>query len=101
MALFRRRAENEGFFKMVSHAQRNRMDDQRCDLGQNETPSGKSTIIERNKSSHERPINELLDLLADKQGQRLDDQRVTCDNLPGLQLSKCSMQSTDAEIETE
>ncbi|XP_041032869.1 uncharacterized protein LOC121271173 [Carcharodon carcharias] len=93
-------AENEGFFDMVSHAQSNRMDDQRCNLGRNETPSKKS-IIDINKSNCERPINELLDLLADKQGQRLDDQRVTCDNLPGLQMSECYTRSTDKDIEAE
>ncbi|XP_072347057.1 G-protein-signaling modulator 2-like [Scyliorhinus torazame] len=90
-------AENEGFFNMVSHAQRNRMDDQRCNLGRNETPSKKS-IIDTNKTNCERPINELLELLADKQGQRLDDQRVTCDNLPGLQLAECCLQSADEAV---
>ncbi|XP_051898179.1 Purkinje cell protein 2-like isoform X2 [Pristis pectinata] len=94
-------AENEGFFNMLSHVQRNRMDDQRCILGDNEVPSNKSTLIEASDSSSDRPINELLDMLADKQGQRLDDQRVTCDNLPGLQLSECYMQSTDKEPEIE
>ncbi|XP_048377982.1 G-protein-signaling modulator 2 [Stegostoma tigrinum] len=93
-------AENEGFFNMVSHAQRNRMDDQRCNLGWNETPAKKS-ILDPNKSDCERPINELLDMLADKQGQRLDDQRVTCDNLPGLQLSECYIQATCEEVEAE
>ncbi|GCC31863.1 Purkinje cell protein 2 homolog [Chiloscyllium plagiosum] len=91
-------AENEGFFNMVSHVQRNRMDDQRCNLGWNETPS-KKPIFDASKTNCERPVNELLDMLADKQGQRLDDQRVTCDNLPGLQLSECYIQATCEEIE--
>ncbi|XP_069779024.1 Purkinje cell protein 2 homolog [Narcine bancroftii] len=94
-------AENEGFFNMLSHVQRNRMDDQRCQLQDNGAPSNKSTLIKASDSSSHRPINELLDMLADKQGQRLDDQRVTCNNLPGLQLSKCYMQSTDEETEVE
>ncbi|XP_032868087.1 Purkinje cell protein 2 homolog [Amblyraja radiata] len=93
--------ENEGFFNMLSHVQRNRMDDQRCDLRESGTPSHRSTLIEACDSSSDRPINELLDMLADKQGQRLDDQRVACDNLPGLQLSTCCLPSTDEETENE
>ncbi|XP_059846867.1 Purkinje cell protein 2 homolog [Hypanus sabinus] len=94
-------AENEGFFNMLSHIQRNRMDDQRCNLSNSEMPSNKSTLIAASDSSSDRPINELLDMLADKQGQRLDDQRVTCDNLPGLQLSECFIRSTVEETSPE
>ncbi|XP_078285596.1 G-protein-signaling modulator 2 isoform X2 [Rhinoraja longicauda] len=93
--------EHEGFIDMLSHVQMNRMDDQRCDLRQSETTSHKPTLIKACDDCSDRPINELLDMLADKQGQRLDDQRMSCDNLPGLQLSNCCLLSTDEETEIE
>ncbi|KAM4740122.1 G-protein-signaling modulator 2-like isoform 2-T2 [Anableps anableps] len=88
------------FFDLLSRFQGNRMDDQRCTLdGQSSSsaqPSPPSTLPVAEKkciSKHETPSQDLghfLELLASSQAHRLDDQRVSLNQLPGLRLSSCN-----------
>uniref|UniRef100_A0A673B2W5 Uncharacterized protein n=1 Tax=Sphaeramia orbicularis TaxID=375764 RepID=A0A673B2W5_9TELE len=77
-------AEQEDFFKKISHAQQRRMDDQRCAL--TISPSPKSTP---KHEPTEKPLTKdseaFFNLLANSQGHRLDDQRVSLPTLPGIQ----------------
>ncbi|XP_016526354.1 G-protein-signaling modulator 2-like isoform X1 [Poecilia formosa] len=88
------------FFDLLSRFQGNRMDDQRCTLdGLNRSsaqPSPTSSLPvaeEKCISKHETPSQDpghFLELLASSQAHRLDDQRVSLNQLPGLRLSSCN-----------
>ncbi|XP_073449037.1 G-protein-signaling modulator 2 isoform X1 [Aquarana catesbeiana] len=88
---------DEGFFDLLSRFQSNRMDDQRCSLqGKNilsvptatcSTPpkSMRKSLSASVVSPH---TDEFLDLLASSQSRRLDDQRASFSNLPGLRINQ-------------
>uniref|UniRef100_A0A665WAF3 Uncharacterized protein n=1 Tax=Echeneis naucrates TaxID=173247 RepID=A0A665WAF3_ECHNA len=60
--------EQEQFFKMISHAQGGRMDEQRCSL----------------QPSRSTEADTFFNIIASSQGRRLDDQRVSLPTLPGI-----------------
>ncbi|XP_030640531.1 G-protein-signaling modulator 1b [Chanos chanos] len=87
-------SDEDCFFDLLSKIQSSRMDDQRCHL--DEPANG-----ENGRSAEESPLNdmldpslmaspqteELFDLIASSQSRRLDDQRVSVSNLPGLRIT--------------
>lgn len=101
----------DGFFDLLSRFQGNRMDDQRCTLdGQSPSstqPSPSSTLPiaeEKCISKHETPSQDpghFLELLASSQARRLDDQRVSLNQFPGLRLSSCNPPHTPSASSTE
>uniref|UniRef100_A0A3B5QWG4 G-protein-signaling modulator 2-like n=1 Tax=Xiphophorus maculatus TaxID=8083 RepID=A0A3B5QWG4_XIPMA len=87
------------FFDLLSRFQGNRMDDQRCTLdGLNRSsaqpsPTSSLPVAEEKCECHETPSQDpghFLELLASSQAHRLDDQRVSLNQLPGLRLSICN-----------
>ncbi|KAM9326446.1 G-protein-signaling modulator 2 [Gastrophryne carolinensis] len=88
---------DEGFFDLLSRFQSNRMDDQRCSLqGRNlftvstaarSTPprSMRKSLSASAVSPH---TDAFLDLIASSQSRRLDDQRASFGNLPGLRMNQ-------------
>ncbi|XP_061459644.1 G-protein-signaling modulator 1 isoform X2 [Rhineura floridana] len=88
----------ECFFDLLSKFQSNRMDDQRCPLEEGQkgaeedarTSEPVPTLGERvsQSSSMASPqTEELFDLIASSQSRRLDDQRASVGNLPGLRIT--------------
>ncbi|XP_064416061.1 G-protein-signaling modulator 2 isoform X2 [Latimeria chalumnae] len=93
---------DEGFFDLLSRFQSNRMDDQRCPLLSEQdrlaVAAVSSTPPNRVRKSHSASVvsphtDEFLDLLASSQSRRLDDQRASFGNLPGLRLNQHNGQS--------
>ncbi|XP_074455465.1 G-protein-signaling modulator 2 isoform X4 [Larus michahellis] len=94
---------DEGFFDLLSRFQSNRMDDQRCYFQEKNRFSAASvatsstppkTMRKSFSTSVVSPhTDEFLDLLASSQSRRLDDQRASFSNLPGLRLNQHSRQS--------
>nr|XP_060630572.1 G-protein-signaling modulator 2 isoform X2 [Anolis sagrei ordinatus] len=91
---------DEGFFDLLSRFQSNRMDDQRYCFqdGKRLTAAGSSTPSRTLKKSFSTPMvsphtDEFLDLLVSSQSRRLDDQRASASNLPGLRLNQHNSQS--------
>uniref|UniRef100_A0A8C0XU96 G-protein-signaling modulator 2 n=1 Tax=Castor canadensis TaxID=51338 RepID=A0A8C0XU96_CASCN len=92
---------DEGFLDLLSRFQSNRMDDQRCCLQENTchaastaTASTPPKMLKTPSVSVVSPnTDEFLDLLASSQSRRLDDQRASFSNLPGLRLTKNNSQS--------
>ncbi|XP_060630573.2 G-protein-signaling modulator 2 isoform X3 [Anolis sagrei] len=91
---------DEGFFDLLSRFQSNRMDDQRYCFqdGKRLTATGSSTPSRTLKKSFSTPMvsphtDEFLDLLVSSQSRRLDDQRASASNLPGLRLNQHNSQS--------
>ncbi|XP_010561729.1 G-protein-signaling modulator 2 isoform X4 [Haliaeetus albicilla] len=94
---------DEGFFDLLSRFQSNRMDDQRCYFQEKNRLSAASVAT---SSTPPKPMrksfstsvvsphtDEFLDLLACSQSRRLDDQRASFSNLPGLRLNQHNSQS--------
>ncbi|XP_061201980.1 G-protein-signaling modulator 2 isoform X4 [Neopsephotus bourkii] len=89
---------DEGFFDLLSRFQSNRMDDQRCYFQEKNRFSAASvatsstppkTMRKSFSTSVVSPhTDEFLDLLASSQSRRLDDQRASFSNLPGLRLNQ-------------
>nr|DBA18189.1 TPA: hypothetical protein GDO54_016467 [Pyxicephalus adspersus] len=88
---------DEGFFDLLSRFQSNRMDDQRCSLQgknfQNVPTDACSTPQKSMRKSLSASVvsphtDEFLDLLASSQSRRLDDQRASFGNLPGLRINQ-------------
>ncbi|XP_036308507.1 G-protein-signaling modulator 2 isoform X3 [Pipistrellus kuhlii] len=86
----------EGFFDLLSRFQSNRMDDQRCCLRDKTCGTASGTAPSTPPRGKLRPLSvsvvspntdEFLDLLASSQSRRLDDQRASVSNLPGLRLT--------------
>nr|XP_020465929.1 Purkinje cell protein 2 homolog isoform X2 [Monopterus albus] len=76
-------AEQELFLKMISHAQRGRMEEQRCFL----QPSRSTPATPTHNGSTVLPGAEadaFFKMIASSQARRLDDQRVSLPNLPGI-----------------
>ncbi|KAM9283504.1 G-protein-signaling modulator 2 isoform 3-T5 [Morus bassanus] len=94
---------DEGFFDLLSRFQSNRMDDQRCYFQEKNRFSAASvatsstppkTMRKSFSTSLVSPhTDEFLDLLASSQSRRLDDQRASFSNLPGLRLNQHNSQS--------
>ncbi|MGH0139531.1 UNVERIFIED_CONTAM: hypothetical protein FKN15_022120 [Acipenser sinensis] len=94
---------DEGFFDLLSRFQSNRMDDQRCSIddGQSRlsvpeavTPTPPRTMHKSHSASVVSPhTNQFLDLVASSQSRRLDDQRASVGNFPGLRLNQQNSQS--------
>uniref|UniRef100_A0A8C1V3Y1 G protein signaling modulator 2, like n=1 Tax=Cyprinus carpio TaxID=7962 RepID=A0A8C1V3Y1_CYPCA len=91
---------DDSFFDLLSRFQGNRMDDQRCSLQDGlsrvpapsvpcETPpvALKKSISASGAEASAQP-GHLLDLLANSQSRRLDEQRASVDSLPGLRLDQ-------------
>lgn len=91
---------DDGFFDLLSRFQGSRMDDQRCSLEDGisrvpapsfprETPS---VALRKPTSASEAEASaqpgHFLDLLASSQSRRLDEQRASVSNLPGLRLDQ-------------
>nr|XP_054354364.1 G-protein-signaling modulator 2 isoform X4 [Pongo pygmaeus] len=89
---------DEGFFDLLSRFQSNRMDDQRCCLQEKNCHTASTTSSTPPKMMLKTPsvpvvspnTDEFLDLLASSQSRRLDDQRASFSNLPGLRLTQNS-----------
>ncbi|XP_042635495.1 G-protein-signaling modulator 2 isoform X3 [Catharus ustulatus] len=91
---------DEGFFDLLSRFQSNRMDDQRCCFQEKNRLSAASvatsstppkTMIKSFSTSVVSPhTDEFLELLASSQSRRLDDQRASFSELPGLRLRQRS-----------
>ncbi|XP_049924798.1 mediator of DNA damage checkpoint protein 1 isoform X2 [Epinephelus moara] len=89
-------AEQEEFFSLMTHFQRERMDEQRCVLNVSPqcTPKHKPSETTEPKG----PDSEkFFSMLASSQGRRLDDQRVSLPSLPGIQNGGSTSTSTAAE----
>ncbi|XP_078472165.1 G-protein-signaling modulator 2-like isoform X1 [Lampetra fluviatilis] len=91
--------DDDGFFDLLSRFQGNRMDDQRCSLGpdynggEGAGARGPSTPPLADRRAGARALvaspqtEEFLDLLACSQSRRIDDQRASVSDLPGLRLT--------------
>ncbi|XP_040271816.1 Purkinje cell protein 2 homolog [Bufo bufo] len=66
--------EQEGFFNLLTHVQGARMDEQRCNI---QIVHSKGDQDDKNSSQVTPPpeMNHLMDMLAQSQSRRLDDQR--------------------------
>ncbi|XP_050817391.1 G-protein-signaling modulator 2 isoform X5 [Gopherus flavomarginatus] len=92
---------DEGFFDLLSRFQSNRMDDQRCcfqEKSRMTAAAASSTPPKTMRKSFSTSMvsphtDEFLDLLASSQSRRLDDQRASFSNLPGLRLNQHNSQS--------
>ncbi|XP_017200995.1 G-protein-signaling modulator 2 isoform X3 [Oryctolagus cuniculus] len=101
---------DEGFFDLLSRFQSNRMDDQRCCLqDKNCHTSSAAASSTPPKMMQKTPsvsvvspnTDEFLDLLASSQSRRLDDQRASFSNLPGLRLTQSNTQSVLDRLRTK
>ncbi|XP_040854820.1 G-protein-signaling modulator 2 isoform X2 [Ochotona curzoniae] len=91
---------DEGFFDLLSRFQSNRMDDQRCCLQAKNCHTSAAAATTTPKVQKTPPVSvvspntdEFLDLLASSQSRRLDDQRASFSNLPGLRLTQSNTRS--------
>uniref|UniRef100_A0A8I5P3Z8 G protein signaling modulator 2 n=1 Tax=Papio anubis TaxID=9555 RepID=A0A8I5P3Z8_PAPAN len=100
---------DEGFFDLLSRFQSNRMDDQRCCLQEKNSHTASTTTSSTPpKMMLKTPsvpvvspnTDEFLDLLASSQSRRLDDQRASFSNLPGLRLTQNNSQSVLSHLMT-
>ncbi|XP_048469443.1 G-protein-signaling modulator 1b isoform X1 [Rhincodon typus] len=96
MKVNRDTSDEECFFDLLSRFQSNRMDDQRCTFEerQNGTAGSTSPPVSplRDRISQASLIaspqtEEFFDLIASSQSRRLDDQRASVGNLPGLRIT--------------
>ncbi|XP_074044424.1 G-protein-signaling modulator 2 isoform X2 [Macrotis lagotis] len=93
---------DEGFFDLLSRFQSNRMDDQRCYFKDKSCHPAAATTSSTPPKTKRKSLSvsvvsphtdEFLDLLASSQSRRLDDQRASFSNLPGLRLTHNNNQS--------
>ncbi|KAF7202723.1 G-protein-signaling modulator 2 [Nothobranchius furzeri] len=101
----------DSFFDLLSRFQGSRMDDQRCTLDvlshPSAHPSPSSTLpVAEGKSTSEgkapsQDPGHFLELLASSQARRLDDQRASLSQFPGLRLSTCSPPHTPSTSSTD
>ncbi|KAG5279247.1 hypothetical protein AALO_G00075690 [Alosa alosa] len=90
----------EQLFSMVSHSQRGRMEEQRCDLQRtNRTPPASNNS---NTNHLAQNPDDFFKMVASSQSRRLDDQRVCMRSLPGIQPpSGCSQPNKKVVTPTE
>ncbi|XP_043913981.1 G-protein-signaling modulator 1 isoform X1 [Protopterus annectens] len=92
-------SNEECFFDLLSKFQSNRMDDQRCTLEEQNGATGNmptpvSPLEDRKSHSSlmaSPQTEEFFDLIASSQSRRLDDQRASVGNLPGLRITQNNM----------
>ncbi|XP_063288947.1 G-protein-signaling modulator 1 isoform X1 [Pelobates fuscus] len=93
-------SDEECFFDLLSKFQSNRMDDQRCTLEESQSevtadPAMPIAALEDRISASSLMASpqteEFFDLIASSQSRRLDDQRASVGNLPGLRLTHNNM----------
>ncbi|XP_072286871.1 G-protein-signaling modulator 1 isoform X3 [Pyxicephalus adspersus] len=93
-------SDEECFFDLLSKFQSNRMDDQRCTLEDNQSAGTDTTAspvpalddrISASSLMASPQTEEFFDLIASSQSRRLDDQRASVGNLPGLRLTHNNM----------
>ncbi|KAI3359184.1 hypothetical protein L3Q82_002709 [Scortum barcoo] len=81
-------AEQENFFKMISHAQSGRMDEQRCSLQPSRstpaTPTRNGSALNTQGTDTGADADAFFKILSSSQARRLDDQRVALPTLPGI-----------------
>ncbi|MBN3283209.1 GPSM1 protein, partial [Polyodon spathula] len=89
--------DEECFFDLLSKFQSNRMDDQRCPLDEQQNGvEGASSTLASSLDDRIAPSSlmtspqteEFFDLIASSQSRRLDDQRASINNLPGLRITQ-------------
>ncbi|KAM9438522.1 G-protein-signaling modulator 1-like isoform 2-T2 [Salvelinus alpinus] len=89
-------SDEDCFFDLLSKFQSSRMDDQRCHLDDPNMENGENGENEGAVSLNEMldpalitspQTEELFDLIVSSQSRRLDDQRVSVSNLPGLRIT--------------
>ncbi|XP_063000735.1 G-protein-signaling modulator 1 isoform X1 [Elgaria multicarinata webbii] len=89
-------SDEECFFDLLSKFQSNRMDDQRCTLEETQKESEDAAAtpvpaleerLSQSSSMASPQTEELFDLIASSQSRRLDDQRASVGNLPGLRIT--------------
>ncbi|KAJ8270296.1 hypothetical protein GJAV_G00112660 [Gymnothorax javanicus] len=92
---------DEGFFDLLSRFQSN-MDDQRCSiqdlksrLSTPSSPSAPAKAMRKSQSDSAGPPgrDQLLNMVANSQSRRLDDQRTSGGSFPGLRLNQQNSQS--------
>ncbi|XP_039220103.1 G-protein-signaling modulator 1 isoform X4 [Crotalus tigris] len=90
----RSQSNEDCFFDLLSKFQSSRMDDQRCTLEDSQRESDEAAAMpvpaleETQTQSMASPqTEELFDLIASSQSRRLDDQRASVGNLPGLRIT--------------
>ncbi|GAA6078859.1 G-protein-signaling modulator 1b isoform X2, partial [Tachysurus ichikawai] len=103
-------SDEDCFFDLLSKFQSSRMDDQRCHLsddvnGQDThsddaADSAISDMIDASLLASPQ-TEELFDLIASSQSRRLDDQRVSAGNLPGLRITHNNLGHLRAEAEPQ
>lgn len=87
--------DQDAFFELLSEFQSKRMDDQRCSITplenkENVLPNGSPTYPSSTSSGPEDSASvreELLDLIVGMQSRRMDEQRTSLPQLPGLRRS--------------
>ncbi|XP_069799122.1 G-protein-signaling modulator 1 isoform X1 [Dendropsophus ebraccatus] len=93
-------SDEECFFDLLSKFQSNRMDDQRCTLEESQSGGTEPTStpvpplddrISASSLMASPQTEEFFDLIASSQSRRLDDQRASVGNLPGLRLTHNNM----------
>ncbi|XP_075180850.1 G-protein-signaling modulator 1 isoform X3 [Anomaloglossus baeobatrachus] len=93
-------SDEECFFDLLSKFQSSRMDDQRCTLEESQSGGPEPTAtpvpplddrISASSLMASPQTEEFFDLIASSQSRRLDDQRASVGNLPGLRLTHNNM----------
>ncbi|XP_048844283.1 G-protein-signaling modulator 1-like [Brienomyrus brachyistius] len=94
-------SDEDCFFDLLSKFQSSRMDDQRCNLNEQQvwekgkTASSRGSPVDNVKDSCSNisspQTEELFDLIASSQSRRLDDQRASVGNLPGLKITHSNL----------
>ncbi|XP_039978790.1 uncharacterized protein LOC120787159 [Xiphias gladius] len=79
-------ADQKQFFKMISHAQSGRMEEQRCSLQPSRSTPASPTHNGRtlNNATTGAEADAFFKIIASSQARRLDDQRVSLPTLPGI-----------------
>ncbi|XP_025049526.1 G-protein-signaling modulator 1 isoform X3 [Alligator sinensis] len=89
-------SDEDCFFDLLSKFQSNRMDDQRCPLEESQTEAAEAAAtpvpaleerISQSSLMASPQTEEFFDLIASSQSRRLDDQRASVGNLPGLRIT--------------